>query len=226
MIDEATRAARIEKIRKCLRLSKSCNVNEAAAAMRQAQAMLRELGLTESDVDERAATSDVVITKEAFGGCKYLSQLVILIRATFGVDAVYEQGSGISRKRANVRYIGPRARVQLAVYTHKVIDRVIRDEWKKVRDEYEQQIGARLAFRLAFIHIVADKIQHLAVEEDEQQSIDRYKLVKYSNGLVSTKQKNHKKLNEEAAMLGAVAGDRFEINKPMNEDRMEIGHDG
>lgn len=55
--DESKLERVIRKIKRCLALSKSSNENEAATAMRQAQALMREYRLTEldvrlSDVDE------------------------------------------------------------------------------------------------------------------------------------------------------------------------------
>jgi hypothetical protein len=55
--DESKLERVIRKIKRCLALSKSSNENEAATAMHQAQALMREYRLTEldvrlSDVDE------------------------------------------------------------------------------------------------------------------------------------------------------------------------------
>lgn len=40
----------LDKIKKCLRLATSANPNEAAAAMRQAQALMRKHGIGQDDV--------------------------------------------------------------------------------------------------------------------------------------------------------------------------------
>ena len=40
----------IEKIRKCLALAKSANEHEAAAALRQAQALMRKYGVEDGDI--------------------------------------------------------------------------------------------------------------------------------------------------------------------------------
>lgn len=42
--------AAIEKIRKCLALAKSANEHEAAAALRQAQALMRKYGVEDGDI--------------------------------------------------------------------------------------------------------------------------------------------------------------------------------
>ena len=49
-IDDAKLERVIRKIKRCLALSASSNETEAATAMRQAQALMREYRLTELDV--------------------------------------------------------------------------------------------------------------------------------------------------------------------------------
>ena len=46
-----TRAQALRRIRACLRLSASSEPHEAAAALRQAQALMREYGVTASEAD-------------------------------------------------------------------------------------------------------------------------------------------------------------------------------
>lgn len=49
----------IEKIKKCLALGKSANEHEAAQALKQAQALMREYGISDADV----ALSDIKKTR-------------------------------------------------------------------------------------------------------------------------------------------------------------------
>lgn len=222
-MDEAARERKLDKIRKCLRLSKSAEAHEAAAALRHAQALMRELGIEdESEVGAEPTTGETVITKEAFGGCAYLSHLCGLIERTFGVEAIWEPGNGISRVRANVRYIGPRSRVMMAVYAHRVIDRAVFQAWKDVRDAFDQAPGARQNFRLNFIDAIREKVERLAPTEVETRAIERYKAAQYK---VLEKTKS-KVLGGDplAGMLGQAAGSQFDIHRPMNEDKRRLGH--
>lgn len=225
-MDEAERDRKLEKIRKCLRMSKSANANEAGTALRHAQALMRELGIEdEAEVGMEPTSGEVIITKEAFGGCRYLNQLVGLIIATFGVDATYEAGNGISRRRANVRYIGPRSRVMMAVYAHRVIDRAIAKAWAGVRDEFNQQPGARQTFRLHFLHGIYHKVEKLVPSAVESKAIDRYKETKYGKELEPVKIKKTDLHDTFAAILGENAAAGFDIHQPMEgEGQKGIGH--
>lgn len=111
------RAKRLDKIRKCLALSKSPEPHEAAAAMRQAQKMMEQLGVSEDDVDGIHIDDTLVRTREGFGACLFVNKLSQLVGRTFGVEVVNERNPG-SADRLNVRYMGPRGRTQLAEYTH------------------------------------------------------------------------------------------------------------
>lgn len=222
-MDEAARERKLDKIRKCLRLSKSAEAHEAAAALRHAQALMRELGIEdESEVGAEPTTGETVITKEAFGGCAYLSHLCSLIERTFGVEAIWEPGNGISRVRANVRYIGPRSRVMMAVYAHRVIDRAVFQAWKDVRDAFDQAPGARQNFRLNFIDAIREKVERLAPTEVETRAIERYKAAQYR----ALEKIKSKVLGGDplAGMLGQAAGSQFDINRPMDEDKRRLGH--
>lgn len=208
---------KLDKIRKCLRLAKSSSPNEAATAMRQAQALMRELGLSEDDITDEPVTGEVLITKEAFGGCAYLASLSHLMQTTFGVSAVWEPGNGISRVRANVRYIGPQSRVLLAIYAHRVIDRAVDKAWREIRDAFDQKIGARQQFRLGFLLAIKEKVATLAPTASEAKAIDTYKAGRYRN-LVKGKNKLTGG-DPLAGALGIDAGSKFNIHKPMHGGR-------
>lgn len=226
-MDDVERERKLDKIRKCLRLSKSANANEAGTALRHAQALMRELGIEdEAEIGMEPTTGEVIITKEAFGGCKYLNQLVGLITSTFGVEAVYEAGNGISRRRANVRYVGPRSRVMMAVYAHRVIDRAVSKAWADVRDGFLRRPGARQTFRLQFLNGVYYKVDKLAPSAVETKAINRYKKSKYGKELDPIKIKKTGMHNALAALLGQRAADGFDIHQPMEgEGQKTIGHD-
>lgn len=213
------RARKIEKIRKCLRLSASSNPNEAAAALRQAQAMMRELGI--EDPASLEIDSAQVITKEGFKGCVYLSRLVTMLMALLGVDAVISPGNGISRRRANVQYIGPESRVQIAVYIHKVLDRAVNKAWKSLRGDMKQRQGARQTFRLNFLVVVGEKLEKFRMTDDEKRGVELYKAAKYP-ALKEYKAKNAL-YDDEAGIMGIVAGREFDINIPINQNRLAIG---
>lgn len=81
----------IDRIRKCLRLSQSPEPNEAAAALRQAQALIAEHGVSEdelrlADVEHRKTTAGRSVIRPPL----WLTQLAKTVASAFGVSYHYE----------------------------------------------------------------------------------------------------------------------------------------
>ena len=72
----------IEKIKKCLALAKSANENEAAIALRQAQALMREFQIDPDLLDIAEASCDSKATKTPQA---WEASLVLLIASRSGV---------------------------------------------------------------------------------------------------------------------------------------------
>ena len=110
MVEESRREKLISKLKKCLALSASPEPHEAAAALRQAQKLMRELDLTEADLLGLELADALVKTREGFGSCRTMNFLTSIVMEAFGVQCIYERNPG-SANRLNVRYVGPRDRV-------------------------------------------------------------------------------------------------------------------
>lgn len=119
----------LAKIKKLLNLArKATNQNEAAAALRQAQNLMRQHNVTELD----AEFTD--ISEAGSKGCpnhaqtppKYLIYLVEVIKRAFGVQAYFswrEVKFFYSSPRRVVMFYGPDTRPQIAAYAFDVLAR-------------------------------------------------------------------------------------------------------
>ncbi|KVD92948.1 hypothetical protein WS63_07895 [Burkholderia stagnalis] len=122
-----------EKIRKCLALSKSSNEHEAAAALRQARALMRLHGINEDEV-EAASVADAATG----AGAKrrpslWEAALVGTVAAAFGCVVIFES----DRKGGYWRFVGVGQSAEIGAYAFEVLFR----QCKKARAEY---IAARL----------------------------------------------------------------------------------
>ncbi len=117
----------LSKIKKCLALSRSANENEAAAALRQAQALMAEHGLGEADValsdigESRAPARSPAINA-------WESRLAHLVGEAFGCEHLsvirYLPGGRAFLKRArDVVFIGANPAPEVASYAYKVLSR-------------------------------------------------------------------------------------------------------
>src|SRR5882724_10574426 len=122
----------LDKIRKCLALSKSANEHEAAAALRQAQKMMQANGLTEDEVGLVEYLSAQVITDYEFPKGRLVVErdaddnpkpnmrrpmprtvgsVVSLIAHAMGVTAVMERQQKGKEYFIAISYFGTRPRV-------------------------------------------------------------------------------------------------------------------
>ena len=217
-----------DKLKKCMALSKSNEPHEAAAALRQAQKIMRELGVTEDELDSLAIdTADMVVkTREGFGNCRTMTHLTSMLKAVFGVLPVFELNPG-SARRLNVRYIGPRGRVQLAEYSHKVIWRAMQAAWDHhlIRHpEFKGDGGKRQAFHIGWLASVRKQVEAIAPTEAEAQAIERHKTQLYPQGTEEGKEFKKRELDGTAYWGGVRAAKDFSLHRPMEEQQAALEH--
>ncbi|KNC89689.1 DUF2786 domain-containing protein [Trabulsiella odontotermitis] len=119
----------LAKIKKLLNLArKSTNTNEAAAALRQAQNMMREHNVSEVEAEftgiSEASTKGA--PNHAQTPPKYLIYLVEIIKRAFGVQAYFtwrETKFFYRNPRRVVTFYGPDSRPQIAAYAFDVLAR-------------------------------------------------------------------------------------------------------
>lgn len=225
-MEEERRKKLTEKLKKCMALSKSPEPHEAAAALRQAQKIMSELGITEDDLDGLEMADAVVKTREGFGRCRTMSALSNMLEDAFGVKAVFEANPG-SANRLNVRYIGPRARVMLAEYAHKVVWRAMQSAWDDVlvtRPWMKGDGGKRQAFHMGWLRSVKEKVEAIAPTESEERAIQRYCDRLYRGGLVTQEAHKRKSLDTSAYLAGVAAAADFSLHRPVEEQQMALEH--
>ena len=108
----------LEKIKKCLRLATSANPHEAAAAMRQAQALMKEHGVGQADVDMSGVEVSTAVAGSKVTPAKWVSQLSQTVAKAYACKVLFASGIG----RWN--FVGEIAEV--ASYTMTVLLRQIR----------------------------------------------------------------------------------------------------
>ncbi len=211
----------MEKIKKCLALSKSPEPHEAAAAMRQAQKMMERLGVTEDDVDGIQIEEVLIKTREGFGKCVFVAHLATLIRDTFGVAWVKLQNPG-SANRLNVSYFGQKGRVQLAEYTHRVVQRAVDAAWAthlERNPHHKGDGGKRQSFRMGWLAAIKSQVTAMEITEREKNALDRYG--KRVFDLVVTPGRKMS-IKPDAWHSGKAAADGFALHRPMTQEQLKI----
>jgi hypothetical protein len=223
MMEENRREKLISRLKKCLALSASPEPHEAAAALRHAQKIMKELDLTEADLLGLEMADTVVKTREGFGSCRTMNFLVSVIMEAFGVQCIYERNPG-SAGRLNVRYVGPRDRVLLSEYSHRVVWRAMQAQWDEFLSKHpwmKGNGGKRQAFHLGWLCAVRDKIEAIVPAEDEVRAVNSWIAKKFGE-LVPGKSTKQKPVNASAYNAGLAAGSEFDLRTPLEEEQLAL----
>lgn len=173
-----TRDQAIRKVLACLRLAKSSNPNEAAAALRQARALMDKFGLTETDA-EAAEIANASAPTGYRGGMVPRSMLALanLIADCYRSEVIIERIVGYRGKSA-LRFFGAGAGAdaQIAAYAFTVLYRQLREAKSKhlarVRKRANREArGEEFAF--GWIYAVKALLPSEALPENRKLAIKR-----------------------------------------------------
>lgn len=119
----------LRKVRACLRLSKSANAHEAAAALRQAEKLMAEYRIEHGEVDDTEADPITQRSTHRRGEKPpvYVVALLNLVSEVFGVEVFRE-----SRWRScNLHIVGPSVEAEIAMYAFDVLLRQLERDRRK-----------------------------------------------------------------------------------------------
>lgn len=212
----------LRKIRACLRLSKSANENEAAAALRHAQALMRKHGVSMADalagdVTEREAKT----ARRGETLHQSVHQLIWLIGQAFRCKSVVSCGRGCP---AMVTFYGTGADPEIAAYAFDVLRRQMDKSCQKhiarVRVKLNREARGE-AFRRGWVFAVAE----LFGSNDEPpaellEKLEAYKAARWDKLTAG----NAKALRSERAKdgdysAGAEAGRKAKLHTGLEGDQ-------
>ncbi|WP_409320085.1 DUF2786 domain-containing protein [Pseudomonas putida] len=229
----------IRKIKRCLALSKSSNETEAATAMRQAQALMREYRLTEldvrlSDVDEVQSEKYRVNRRPTWD--RHLSSIVAQV---FGVRPLsYRHWCESSGRRVDrALFVGVSPAPQIAIYAYEALlvkltlarrEYVALVRSGKSRSAYSPETAGD-HFALAWVSAVHGKLHELLPRGEEDPALTHYSdgrdlvaveaqdqalIEQYLAGQEIGKARKVPKveLDLTAQIAGLLAGKRVELN--------------
>lgn len=215
----------IKKIKKCLALAASPNAHEAAAAMRQAQKLMNEHGLNETDLSladvsehKSAARHNVAVPWEvalselvssAFGCSRFCATMPLLSRSL-----------SFSRKLHYV-FVGLGAAPELASYTYDVLARQcakdrsvhIAKQPKACKPITKTARGDEFAY--GWVRGVQALVERFARSERNEALIEQYMAQKHPN-MAASKTKDRAKgrnVSHNDTMQGIQAGRNAKLDR-------------
>ncbi len=171
----------IDKIHKCLRLSESGNPNEAAAALRQAQALMRKYEINEEDV----RTSEIQEASAHSGG--YFNPPYWAVALSELIAQAFECRAYISRKddeRPVFRFIGVDCSAIVGAYSFTVLYRQLRRSRRRYMDELGiddncERLRQGNVFAQAWLFRIAKTVAEFIANPKNEQAIDAYVKANY-----------------------------------------------
>lgn len=168
----------LKRIKKCLALAQSSEPHEAAAAIRQAQALMEKYGLDQAAVE----MSDITETRLKSTGTKiqdWEANLASMVASSLGIRAMAIAGRAakISRDnrllktRAEVIFVGTAHKVKIAEYMFQSLARQMRKARALVAAR-RLTTAEILLFNTGWLYAVEPKVKAFAQPVDER--IDAY----------------------------------------------------
>jgi hypothetical protein len=218
----------LDKIKKCLRLAQSSNPNEAATALRQAQILMEQHGVSMDDV----VISDVDTSLAPSGAGKtppnHIAMLVDMVCQAFGAQAIYTQlmDSKSWTWKGHIEFIGINGAAEISAYAYEVLLRQL----KRARSEYLKSLNKRLKqstkvrradiFCQGWVLAVSEKITPHQRTEAEKNAVSKYIDKRWSNKLKSkapidrvSKARNH---DYSAFDSGVSEGKKVQFHQGVN----------
>ncbi|MBD1229816.1 DUF2786 domain-containing protein [Acinetobacter seifertii] len=217
----------ILKIKKCLALAKSANENEAAIALRQAQALMREFQIDPDLLDIVEASCESKATKVPQA---WESSLVMTIARAMQCKPIFSSGSSTWGIKASWTFIGVDPAPEVASYTFDVLYRqVIRSRKSFIENSLKRVSVKKNKVRRAdlFCEGWVDSVKHLITDLDiDVPTNTTERIKKYMDktrgklGSFTPKDRNKgKAFNDRAANdyhAGKQSGKSAKLNQAMN----------
>lgn len=127
-----TRAEALRRIRACLRLTASDEPHEAAAALRQAQALMAQHGITADEVDLADVQTATRPAGRALRPAAWLVGLANMVGAAMGACALFDPLRTRSGWTGRVRFVAVGPRAEIAAYAFTVCARQLADGRRRV----------------------------------------------------------------------------------------------
>lgn len=220
----------IEKILKCLALSKSSNENEAATALYQARKMMEQHNIS----DAQLLSADVSESYASAGASRKLANweghLSVVVSNAFDCVSMF---STRLFEKSQWTFIGVGKKPEIAKYAFEVLYRQL----KKARSEFIKMHCKRIKtssktrradlFCDAWVYAVYEKVRFIAGNKSDTDSITAYLEEKYPNR-ADLKTQNRNKNNSfrqrdfDAIDLGSAAGKEARLDRSIGQDSQAL----
>ncbi|MGJ8518330.1 DUF2786 domain-containing protein [Carnimonas bestiolae] len=226
----------LRKIERCLALSKSANQHEAGIAIRQAQALMAEHGLTQCDVLTSGIDRFSATVASGKTPPNYLMRLSNLINGAFATMSVYESRRINGVWLSQYAFIGPSDTARIAAYAFAVLERQLshdrREFMHSIHGNAKRVTRIRRAdvFAQAWVDGARQHIVEISPDEESNAAISAFKDRYYQRPLGSTQglDRGYKCGDDDKALAaGYRAGKNAQLHSGIDTPQQREGiHNG
>lgn len=222
----------LRKIERCLALSGSANEHEAGIALRQAQRLMTEYGISEIDVAASRIERTAVRAEAGHKPPRWLDRLALLVNAAFGTVAVYEPRPALSGWQGHFAFLGPASQVRIAAYAFETLQRQLVSDRKTFLTTMSKRAKRTTKTRRADAYAnawVCGAYEHIVpvIRGDEAvAAVDHFQKRFYANLEVHSAIDRGQRRDDRQAMLrGYEAGRSVRLRSGIEQEhREELTH--
>lgn len=207
----------LDKINKCLALSKSPEPHEAAAALRQAKALMKKYGITDSDIELSAVKeSEASLGRSLITPPRWMALLADTVSIAFGVaqffrPSRYSSGSYI--------FIGVELSSEVSQYCFIVLKRQCalarQNYYKSIRGKRANRIRRADAHALGWVIGVRLKVEEFASEIPG--IVGQYLSERHSQLVTFKPIDRSKKCDAKDSLAGFIEGSNVDIHHGVSD---------
>ncbi len=212
----------IDKICKCLRLSESCNPNEAAAAIRQARSMMKKYDISEQQVLTSGVKESSVNSGIDYKPPFWVLALSNIVAQSFGCQAFLSRKEG---QNHHFRFIGVGHSPAISSYTFEVLHRRLRRArkdfvWSLTVETKKEKTRRGDVFAQAWLFRIAQLVSDFADNPQAKRAVDEY--IQQNYGKTSEFYSSPKMVESpdyEDILSGMRAANEVDIHRPVSEQK-------
>ncbi|PKF49866.1 DUF2786 domain-containing protein [Enterovibrio nigricans] len=175
-MSDAKRKA-LKKIAKCLELSNSSNINEAAQAIKMAQSLMRKYGLDQDDIDfiSMGKTTSETLLPNSISDA--ILKIIRGINTRFGVECVLTNHKGLKK----AEFIGNADRAIFAAFAFDIVYREMNEHIGQFRNSFQGTGTSQVelmrrvsSFTMGWLEGALAKLPKIAPTDDSDEKIKDY----------------------------------------------------
>jgi hypothetical protein len=215
------RADVLRKIKACLDRAKSSTFpDEAATALRMAQAMMEKHGVDHPELAAAGIEEHWAKSRARTRPPTYEVRLANTVARMFGCDILFGQEYRDFTLVGGYTFMGAGASAELASYTYTVLSRQL----TKARSEYaakalsryrKNKVAAADEFCLGWVIAVARQVPTPELTDDRRAQLDAYKQRTYPDtqpGQTTSRSLTTKRDPGQHAVIGYMVGSKAQVN--------------